>query len=174
MARANDAGGRAGFQHADAFAPRLVGIVEAAVRLHDQELAGERGVFEKRIRLVEIALHARTDIGIGRDRRGALELAVFLRQLVRGGDEDLRQAAHEEIARTDLVVRIAVGMQEQDRDRLDAFALQPLRDHLKLVVFQRAQHIARGVHALVDLDAQRALDQRPVLAEEQIVGFRAG
>jgi hypothetical protein len=31
------------------------------------------------------------------------------------------------------------------------------------------QRLARGVHALVDLEAQRALDERAVLAEKEVV-----
>ena len=68
---------------------RLADIEQPAGRLHDQEVAAEARVLEMVAHLAEIAPHARTDIGVGGRRRGALELAIFLRQLVRGGDEEL-------------------------------------------------------------------------------------
>src|SRR6516165_9598779 len=67
--------------------------------------------------LAEIASHARPDIGIRRRRRGAFELAIFLRELVRGGDEKMRMAFLDELdqhlavrvhALADLVAQVAL------------------------------------------------------------------
>ena len=44
---------------------------------------------------------------------------------------------------------------------------------LDLVIVERRLDLAVGKDALLDLEAQRALDQRLVLAEKQIVGVRA-
>ena len=88
---ADDAGGGAGFQHADAGLPGVADVEQPAGRLHDQEIAGETRVFEMRFHLGEVALHARADIGVGRGGRSALVLAVFLAQLVRARDEKLRE-----------------------------------------------------------------------------------
>ena len=51
--------------------------------------AGEARDGEMVLHLGEVAAHARADIGVGGGGRGALELPVFLRQLVAGGDEEL-------------------------------------------------------------------------------------
>ena len=77
--------------------------------------------------------------------------------------------------RGELVVGVAVGVQEEDRERVDALAPRAaLRDRLELGLVERREHVARRVDPLVHLEAQRALDQRPVLAEEQVVRLAAG
>ena len=67
---------------------------------------------------------------------------------------------------------IAVGVQEQDRDRLHALADRVGHGGAHLILVELDQHPAVRVHALADLVAQVALDQRLVAAEEEIVGFR--
>ena len=169
---ADHARGRSRLQHPDAGALRLVDAEQPAGRLHDQEVAVEAGGVEMLAHFAEIAPHARAHIGVGRRRRGALELAIFLRQLVRRGDEELRMALLDDRLHPLLVRGVAVGVQEQDRDRLRALRdrVGDRRAHLLLVELD--QHLALRVHALADLVAQVALDQRLVAAEEQIVGFR--
>ena len=87
---ADDAGGRAGFQHAHALVLRLLGFVKPAGRLHDQERAGKAGFAHVRIDLTDVAADFRADIGVGGDGRAALELAIFLGQFVRSRDEHAR------------------------------------------------------------------------------------
>ena len=84
---ADDARGRTRFQHADAGIARFVDVEQAAGRLHDQERAVEIRFAQMRVHHREIIAHARADIGIGGDGRGALELAIFLRQFMRRRDE---------------------------------------------------------------------------------------
>src|SRR5262249_57076348 len=87
---ADDARRRSRLEHADACALRLLDAEQAAGRLHDQKIAVETGDREMIADLAEVAAHARPDIGIRGRRRGALKLAIFLRELVRGGDEEMR------------------------------------------------------------------------------------
>ena len=169
---ADDARGRSRFQHADAGAPRVVHVEQPAGRLHDQEVAAEARVAEMRLHLGEIGLHARADIGVGRGGRGALVLAVLLAELVRGGDEQLREFLLHDLLRADLVRRVAVGVQEQDGDRLHAGRDRLARDPAHLLLVERDQHRALRVHPLHDLEAHVAVDQRRVLLEEQVVGLR--
>ena len=83
---ADHAGGRPGFEHADALAPapaarRNRPPVDCTIRnVAAEALRSRRCALD----LAEIAANARPDIGVGDRRRGALELAVLLRQLVRG------------------------------------------------------------------------------------------
>src|SRR5262245_65022883 len=93
---------------------------QAAGRLHDQKVAVETGGLEMIADLAEIASHARPDIGIRRRGRGALELAIFLRELVRGGDEEMRMAVLDDRFHALLVRGVAVGVKEQNGDRLHA------------------------------------------------------
>src|SRR5262245_56200147 len=172
-ARADHARRGPGFEHADALALRLSRLVEAAGRLHDEERAVEAFIREMRFDLAEVGLHPRADVGVGRHRGGALELPVLLRELVRGRDVGVREAALEEPLRCELVRGIAVAVKEEDRDRVDALRGDDLARALELGLGERPQHLARARHPLVDLEAERALDERHVLAEEEVVCLRA-
>ncbi len=99
---------------------RLLGLVEAAGRLHDEERADKSGGADAGVDLAQIAAHLRADIGVGDHRRAALEFPVFLRQLVRGGDEHVRVVRLDQRLGARLVVGIAIAVEEQDRDGLDA------------------------------------------------------
>jgi hypothetical protein len=87
---ADHAGSGSRLQHADAGALRIGRIEQSAGGLHDEKIAGEAGLAQMSLHLSEITPHARADIGVGRNGRSALELPVFLRQFVRGGDKKLR------------------------------------------------------------------------------------
>jgi hypothetical protein len=170
---ADDAGGRARFEHPQAFALRLGGVVETAGRLHDHEGAPERVVLEITLDAADITLHARPDISVGDDGRAALELAVLFRQLVGGGDERLGQSAGDDLLDPQFVVGVAVAVQEKDRDRLDLHLGQAIADRADLGFVERPVDGAVRADALGHLETQGALDQRPVLLEEKIVGVRA-
>ena len=122
--------------------------------------------------LAEIAPHARPDIGIRRRRRGALELAILLRQLVRGRDEEIGMALGDDRLCALLVRGIAVGMQEQDGHRLYAATDRVGRRRPHRILIELDQHLPLRVHALAELVTQITLDQGLVAAKEQVVGFR--
>jgi hypothetical protein len=71
-----------------------------------------------------------------------------------------------------LVRGIAVGVQEQDGDRLYALPHRVGHGGAHLILIELDQHLAVRVHALADLVAQVALDQWLVAAKEEVVGFR--
>ncbi len=171
-ARADDAGGRARFHHADAMRLRLIGLVESAGRLHDEERAFAAFLAQMLVDLAKIGAYARADIGIGRDGRAALEFAIFLAELVARRNEHPRMIAQQDLFRARLVLRVAIGMEEHDRDGIDAELLESLAECDDLVIAHRRPDRAVGDDALVDLEAQRALDQRHVLLEEKIVRVR--
>ena len=61
---------------------------QAAGRLHHEEGTAEAVPVQVIRQLAEVGRDARPDIGVGGDRRDALELPVLLRQLMGGGHED--------------------------------------------------------------------------------------
>ena len=67
-------------------------LEKTAGRLHHQKVAAKSAVRDPLLDFLEITSHPRTDISVGDDRRTALELTVFLRQLVRGRNEMTREA----------------------------------------------------------------------------------
>ena len=121
--------------------------------------------------LAEIAPHARSDIGIRCCRRGALELTILLRQLVRGRDEEIGMALGDDRLCSPLVRGIAVGMQEQDGHRLYAATDRVSHRRPHRILVELDQHFPLRVHALAELVAQITLDQGLVAAKEQVVGF---
>ena len=122
---ADDAGRRTRFQHVHAVALGLLRLVEAAVRLHDQERPGKALAPDALIDLADIAPHDRPDIGVGDHRRAALELAVFLGQLVRGGDEQRGVVALQDGLGARLMIMPGIAVEEQDRGRLHAELFKP-------------------------------------------------
>src|SRR5665213_4067941 len=111
-----------------------------------------------RVDAADIAAYLGTDIGVGGDGRAALELAVFLAQLVRGRDEHVGMARLEDGLGARLVIRAAIAMEKQDGGRLDAETGELLAERDDLVLVERALDLAIGEHALLHLEAQRALD----------------
>ena len=79
-------------------------------------------------------------------------------------------ALAQKLLRPRLVGAVGVAVEEHDRGGFDAelFELVAQRGEARLV--ERRDHLAVGAHALLDLEAQRALDQRLVLLEIEIVG----
>ncbi len=70
-----------------------------------------------------------------------------------------------------LVIGVAVAVQEQDRHRLHAQGVDLDAQRAQPVLVQRDGYLPGRQHALPDLEAQRALDQGFVLLEEQVVGI---
>jgi hypothetical protein len=170
--RADHPGGGPGFQHAHALAFGLLRLVKAAGRLNDQQRAGKtrrRGV---RLNLPDVALHPRADIGIGNHGRAALELAIFLRQLVRCRYEHLRVLGFDDLFGARFVLGVAIAIEEQHGRRLDAERAEPPGERGQLGLVERTFHFAVRQHPLLDLEAKRALDQRHVFLEVEIIGVR--
>ncbi len=167
--RADDARGRARFEHADALGPRLVRFVESAGRLHQQERSLESGLFQALVDPAHILADDRTDVGVRDHGRAALELAVFAGKLVRGGDEGARQALVHDLPRARLVRGVDVGVKEHDRDRLDARRFEPVAGGVHARFIERHVYPPFGSDALAHLEAQRALDERHVFPEIEVV-----
>jgi hypothetical protein len=170
--RPDDAGGRSRFQHPDALGAGLIGLVETAGRLHDQERAAEPGAADVFLDLADVAAHLGPDIGVGHHGRAALELAIFLAQLMRGRHEQGGMARLQNHLGARLVIGPGVAIEEQDGAGLDAEPAQLLAQPGNLALVERPVDLAVGQHPLLDFEPQCPLDQRHVLLKEQVVGVR--
>ena len=85
--RADHAGSRARFEHANAFRLGAADAEKSTSRLNHEKVAAKSAVRDPLLDFLKITSHPRTDISVGDDRRAPLELAVLLRQLVRGRNE---------------------------------------------------------------------------------------
>ena len=62
-------------------------------------------------------------------------------------------------------------MQQQYRDRLDAFFAQTLAGGPDVVLIQRLVDIALGKQSFMNFEPERALDQGDVFLEKQVIGI---
>ena len=123
--------------------------------------------------IAEILAHLRTDVGVGRHRRGALVFAVLPRQLMGSADKELRIGFVQDLAHAESHAR-ACG-------RNGETARRPLRSLLPLIMraTSRASCSSNGVRTepsasirSVDLEDILPRHQRPVLAEARVERFR--
>ena len=136
--------------------------------MHDEELAGEFRLLDLLFDLAKVAVHARSDIGIGNHGRCALELAVLLRQVGRRRNEYAGKALLQIGLDRLLVRRIAVRVQEQHRHSFNFQVFEPVGDLFHLVHVQGLVHRAVGEQTFAHLKAQVALYQGRVLAVAQV------
>ena len=80
--RADHAPGRSRFHHLNALAPRHVDVGQAAVGLHDHEIAAKFVIAQPSFEITQVLAYFRSDVGVGRDSRSAFVFAIFARQLV--------------------------------------------------------------------------------------------
>ncbi len=120
QARPDHAGGGAGQRGVDALLARDRRADHAAVRLHDPERRRDPALPEPPLEPLDVAADQRLHVGVERGRHRALVLAE--------DGEDLAGQRHrragvlraQELARAALVGRVRVGVEEADRDRVDA------------------------------------------------------
>ncbi len=167
--RRDHAGGRARFQYAHALLSRLLEPKQSAGRLRYEKCAGKSGRSQMAVNPGEISRNTRPDIGIRRHGRGSFELAIFLRQLMRYGDEGARQQLLQNALGAQLMGGIAVTVQKQHGDRFDLFLPQLFGDAGDFCFVQRRQHFTIRQNALIHLEPVDARNQRLVLPEIEIV-----
>ena len=120
---------------------------EPARRGHDQHLGRER--FEG----PDVVTAERPQRGVGDGRHRPLVFAELRRDLVRAGHVEAASSQHT--GDGSLVVRVEVGVQEADRDRVDAVG-----DDRHVGRHHRFELGAVGVESAADLEAQGARHER--------------
>ena len=161
--RADDAAGRA--RQDAVLAAEEAGVGESAVRLHEHQ----PGFAELVPYAVDIAFQDRRDIGVDDGGVAATDQLHQGAHLVR--DRDLPEAdLAREPGDLDLVVVVAVAVDEHDRDRLDTVPLGPFQRLPGAFEVDRDQLLAVGRIALVDLD--HALVQE--LGQDDMAGEEEG
>ena len=162
------AGGGSRHERAHGVARRDVDRHGAAIALHDEELVPVPLRREIGRELAQVAVDDRLHERI--DRRGGppLELAVLGQELGAHRDVGVGPFGRGDLARPPLVRIVQVGMDEVDHERLGALRPEPARRLAHLVLGEGHDDLALGVHALVDLEAQIARDQRLEAALEPV------
>ena len=150
-----------------------VAILDAAVRLDQQQMALEAAPAQLIIELIDIGGEDRADIGA--DHRGveAFELSRAGDGVIGRRDECLGRDRTGDLGGAQLVLRPDVGIEKADRDRLDAFGLEAAHRLLDLFFVERRDDLAVGTDPLVDADPTRARNQRLGEFDLQIIGRHA-
>src|SRR5262249_62128682 len=132
-------------------------IVEPSGRVHDQERAVESRAADMGIDLSKVAAHDRPDIGIRDYRRAAFELAIFLRELVGGGDEHSRVILLQDFFRAPLVLAAGGAIEKKDCRGLDSKTPPHATKRGNLVLVERGGDLALAQNALLESAHESAL-----------------
>ena len=134
--------------------------------------ACDAGVGEAALDPLQVALDDRADDGVDHGRRGAQVLAELGRDLGRERDGHAGQLLGEDRADPLLVLRVDVGVEQADGDRLDLLAPQDRGRRAHGVVLERPQHLAGRAEPLGDGHRAVARDERLRLLELRVVERR--
>ena len=124
------------------------------------------------VQALHIAADLRADIGVHHRGRHPLELAILAQDVVRQRQIGVGHGGADHLAGDALVRGIDVGVQEADRDRLDALGVERAAGLRNAVAIERVVHLARAQQPLVDLAREMPRHQRPVAVEQQVIGLR--
>jgi hypothetical protein len=145
----------------------------AAVAVHDQQVAAEAAVLQLALQPAHVAVEDRLHRGVDRGRGAALVFAVFREQLVAEGHVVVGPKGARDFPGAQLVRRVGIGMQEVDDEALAALGQQCAGSRRNAGLVERAHHVAARVHALIDLDAAVAGDER-LKGADHAVGLGTG
>ena len=116
-------------------------------------------------RLVEagdVARDLRSDVRVQADGREALVLPVERQHLVRDREVGLRELLEHDLLDLALVLRVGVGVEKADGDRVHAGVAQRAHPFPDLLFVERNEHLAVGHgHALLDREPVAAPGERP-------------
>ena len=131
---------------------------DAAVVLDEIELSREAALAEAAAERLEVLPESRRDVGVHDGGIGPLVLAILRGDGGGERDGDARQEPSGERSDGGLVVRIGIGMEQGDCQRV-----------LHLGWIERPAHGPVGRDALADLHDLVARDERRVLVDEEVV-----
>ena len=120
VARADDAGRRTRQRGEGGRAADGGGAGDAAVGLHQQQRRAHMLVEQPLLEPRHVGRDARHHHGVEHRRERALVFAHHRQHVGRGGDRDAGQPGPQHVGDLALVRRVGEGMQQADRDRLDA------------------------------------------------------
>ena len=120
---------------------------QPAVGAQQRELAGHARGMQLVAQVGNIFAHHRPHRGVGDGRQRALIFLHFGQDLVAERDRDVLHHLARDFADAFLVRAVDVGIDQADGDRLDAGVLQRPQLRADLVLVQRTDLVAVGVHS---------------------------
>ena len=137
--RPERAGSGAGKREMHGAAGGLLGQAGAAVRLHQQQRRLDGAAGEPGGEPADIAPDHRLDRGVQRRRHGALIFPEDGKDIDRQRDFDIRQAGAQNLADPKFVGPVGVGVQQDNRDRIEAGGPNGLHSRLDCSFVERCR-----------------------------------
>ncbi len=125
-----------------------VPVIDATVRLHDEEAGVARGTADLVLRAAQIGLAIGLHHDVEQRRHGALIFSVFRQHDRRERDEHARVPRGDQRADALFVRVIGVGMQQADADAAHALRYQLVDRGERRLLVQRGQHAALEIEPL--------------------------
>ena len=166
----DDAGGVPGHDRPGRLVGDQTGGDRAAVSVHDEEVARVPLALERRAQASEITFEDGPYRGVHRRRHAALVLACLADQRMTGRDVAVRPELQRDPFGQELVLGVAVGVQEMDDERLAARVQQRADRAAQPFLVERAAHAARRVDPLVHLVPEATGHERDEAAEQSVRG----
>jgi hypothetical protein len=163
------AAGRPAFEQQYRQGARDCGRDEASRRMHQPQRPAKAARRERPLELAQIAGHQRLHIGVGAGRRRALVLPQLGDHFRGQRDGDIGTLGAQHRRRLALVHRIAIGVQERDRDRLDTVGREGAGRPPHGLAIERNDDIAVAVDPLRDLQTPPPRHERVGKAQEEVV-----
>ena len=142
---------------------------DAAAGLHHVQRHRQPARLQLGLQALEVAAHDRRRVRVDDRGRRALVLAPLARDAMRQRDGHAVELLAQDRLGGELVLGVDVGEQEGDGDRAEALVARAASRGAERVGIERLELLARVVQPPADLDDVRARQQRPRLAEVDVV-----
>jgi len=142
---------------------------QAAVGLHEQDLAGKSQTTQCGIEGTDVPAAHRAEHGIHHGGAGPFIFHQFGIDVARGGDEACGKPAPQDLRNLALMLRVHVGVQQADRHGLDVRGGDAVGKCLDLGGIDRYFHGPVVIDPFVELKTPAAMDQGCRGFELQIV-----
>ena len=151
---------RTGFHQGHRLLHRALHRQHAAVGAHHVEFAFKALAPQPLLKALQIAAHARPDIGVRLGGGGAFVLIPLAAERSPTGHVNAGQLGFDHACGLLLMLRVGIGVHKRHRHRLHASVTQRVAKRLNARHIQRRDHPALVVHALFKLKTQLPRHQR--------------
>ena len=142
---------------------------ETAGRMHQAKRAAKAAADQLALEVLEIAVHQGLHVGVRASRYRARVFAQLRHHIGRKRNEQVREFAFDQCAYGLLVCRIGIGVQEADRDGLDAVIDELAHSRAHFAGIERRDNAPVAVQPFADFEPVAARNERVGKAQEQVV-----
>ena len=153
LRRADDAGGRPGFDDVHGACGGGIDPHGPAVRLHDPERTGDLEAAQDPLEGSKIGAHNGQDVGVHHRRAGAFVFPDLGVHLARQAHRQIEASLPDDLRDATLVLVVGIAVDERDRDRLDTVPEEPVERVANARFVERLKDAAGVLDPFGNLDA---------------------